>query len=252
MKIVVAVKRVVDPHIKVRPTADGLHVDLVGVKMGINPFDEVALEEALRLKESGVATEIVAVTIGSPQHQDVLRHALAMGADRAILIACEGAESLAIAHILKALSEREQPRLIMLGKQAIDDDAAEVGQMLAALLGVGQGTFASKLAVSGEHLTVTREIDGGRETLSLRLPAVVTADLRLNEPRYLKLPNLMQAKKKPIETIHPAELGVAPQRLQPRLKLLHVAEPPVRTPGIRVTSAAELIDKLRHEARVLS
>ena len=249
MKIVVAVKRVVDPNIRVRPRADGADVDIATVKMGINPFDEIAVEEALRLKEAGVATEIVAVAVGAAQSQEVLRHALAMGADRALLIETETMpQSLATAKLLQAVVEREQPRLILIGKQAIDDDAAEVGQMLAALLNVGQGTFASKLELHSDHVLVTREIDGGQQQVSLPLPAVVTTDLRLNEPRYVKLPNLMQAKKKPIEVVKAADLNVD---TAPRLTLLRVAEPPARAAGIKVSSVQELIVKLRDEAKVL-
>ncbi len=250
MKLLVAIKRVVDYNIKVRPKADGSDVDIATVKMSINPFDEVAVEEALRLKEAGIATEIVAVAVGTAQSQDVLRHALAMGVDRAILVETDAVtEPLATAKLLKAVVQREQPRLILIGKQAIDDDAAETGQMLAALLNVGQGTFASKLELTSSHVTVTREISGGQEKVSLPLPAVITADLRLNEPRYVKLPNLMQAKKKPIETVKSSDLGVD---LAPRLKLLQVAEPPARAPGIKVSSVAELVQKLRDEAKVLS
>lgn len=250
MKLLVAIKRVVDYNIKVRPKADGSDVDIATVKMSINPFDEVAVEEALRLREAGIATEIVAVAVGTAQSQDVLRHALAMGVDRAILVETGAVtEPLATAKLLKAITQREQPQLILIGKQAIDDDAAETGQMLAALLNVGQGTFASKLELTSSHVTVTREISGGQEKVSLPLPAVITADLRLNEPRYVKLPNLMQAKKKPIETVKSSDLGVD---LAPRLKLLQVAEPPARAPGIKVSSVAELVQKLRDEAKVLS
>ncbi len=250
MKLLVAIKRVVDYNIKVRAKADGSDVDIATVKMSINPFDEVAVEEALRLREAGIATEIVAVAVGTAQSQDVLRHALAMGVDRAILVETDAVtEPLATAKLLKAITQREQPQLILIGKQAIDDDAAETGQMLAALLNVGQGTFASKLELTSSHVTVTREISGGQEKVSLPLPAVITADLRLNEPRYVKLPNLMQAKKKPIETVKSSDLGVD---LVPRLKLLQVAEPPARAPGIKVSSVAELVQKLRDEAKVLS
>ncbi len=249
MKLLVAIKRVVDYNIKVRPKADGSDVDIATVKMSINPFDEVAVEEALRLKEAGIATEILAVAVGTVQSQDVLRHALAMGVDRAILVETDAvAEPLATAKLLKVIVQREQPGLILIGKQAIDDDAAETGQMLAALLNVGQGTFASKLELTADRVVVTREISGGQEKVSLPLPAVITADLRLNEPRYVKLPNLMQAKKKPIETIKSSDLGVDQA---PRRKLLRVAEPPARPPGIKVSSVPELVQKLRDEAKVL-
>jgi len=249
MKLLVAIKRVVDYNIKVRPKADGSDVDIATVKMSINPFDEVAVEEALRLKESGIATEIVAVAVGTAQSQDVLRHALAMGVDRAILIETDAVtEPLATAKLLKAVVQREQPQLTLIGKQAIDDDAAETGQMLAALLNVGQGTFASKLELTADRVVVTREISGGQEKVSLPLPAVITTDLRLNEPRYVKLPNLMQAKKKPIETLKSSDLAVDQA---PRLKLLRVAEPPARAPGVKVSGVSELLQKLRDEAKVL-
>lgn len=249
MKLLVAIKRVVDYNIKVRPKADGSDVDIATVKMSINPFDEVAVEEALRLKEAGIATEIVAVAVGTAQSQDVLRHALAMGVDRAILVETDAVtEPLATAKLLKAVVQREQPQLTLIGKQAIDDDAAETGQMLAALLNVGQGTFASKLELTADRVVVTREISGGQKKVSLPLPAVITTDLRLNEPRYVKLPNLMQAKKKPIETLKSSDLGVDQA---PRLKLLRVAEPPPRAPGIKVSSVSELVQKLRNEAKVL-
>ncbi len=248
MKVVVGIKRVVDHNIRVRPTADGSAVDTATVKMSINPFDEHAVEEAVRLKEAGVASDVVAVVVGDAKHQDVLRHALALGADRAILVETEAQlSSLASARILLAIVKREQPDLVFIGKQAIDDDAAEVGQMLAALWQVGQGTFASKLVIADGKAQVTREIDGGQETLELNLPAVVTADLRLNEPRYLKLPNLMQAKKKPLETIALADLGVDASS---QLQLLKVEEPPVRAPGVKVASVQELVEKLRNDARV--
>ncbi|MBE8716419.1 electron transfer flavoprotein subunit beta/FixA family protein [Cellvibrio polysaccharolyticus] len=249
MKVVVGIKRVVDHNIRVRPKADGSDVDTSSVKMSINPFDEHAVEEAVRLKEAGTATEVVAVAIGTAQHQDILRHALAMGADRAILIETSDVlSSLATAKVLRAVVEREQPQLVMVGKQAIDEDAAEIGQMLATLWNVGQGTFASKLVFNGNSVQVTREIDGGQETVELNLPAVVTADLRLNEPRYLKLPNLMQAKKKPLETVALADFGV---NTATKLHLLAVEEPPARAPGIKVASIQELVDKLRNEARVI-
>ncbi len=249
MKILVAVKRVVDSNVKVRIKPDGSDVDVAGAKMGINPFDENAVEEALRLKERGLASEVVAVSLGTAACQDVLRHALAMGADRAILVETDlQLQPLGIAKLLKAVVEREQPGLIILGKQAIDDDAGQTGQMLAALLGVGQGTFISALEVLDGEIRVTREIDGGTETLALRLPAVVTADLRLNEPRYVKLPNLMLAKKKPIQTYNAAEFGID---ASPRLKQLNVAHPPFRKPGIMVNSVQELVEKLRVEAKVV-
>ena len=257
MKILVAVKRVVDYNVKVRLKPDGSDVDIAGAKMGINPFDENAIEEALRLKERGHATEIVAVTLGTTACQDVLRHALAMGVDRAILVETDVLlQPLGIAKLLKAVVAREQPDLIILGKQAIDDDAGQTGQMLAALLGVGQGTFISAVDVHAQEpqgeIHVTREVDGGSETLALRLPAVVTADLRLNEPRYVKLPNLMMAKKKPIQTYNASELGLDSVDTNPRLKQLNVANPPTRKPGIKLNSVQELVEKLRGEAKVIS
>lgn len=249
MKVVVAVKRVVDFNVKVRIKPDGSDVDIAGVKMSINPFDENAVEQALRLKESGKAREVVAVTLGSSAAQDVLRHALAMGVDRAMLVETDAhLQPLGVAKLLKAVAEREQPDLIILGKQAIDSDAGQAGQMLAALLGVGQGVAISALEVWDGEIVVTREVDGGTETLALGLPAVVTADLRLNEPRYVKLPNLMMAKKKPIETIKAAELGVD---ASPRLKQIKVADPPARKAGIKVADVHELVEKLRVEAKVL-
>ncbi len=249
MKILVAVKRVVDYNIKVRIKADGSDVDIEGVKMGINPFDENALEEALRLKEKGIATEVVAVSLGTSVNQDVLRHSLAMGADRAILIeAGTDLQPLAVAKLLKSLVAREQPDLILLGKQAIDDDAGQTGQMLAALLDYPQGTFASTLKIEGSEALVTREVDGGTETIILALPAVITADLRLNEPRFVKLPNLMMARKKPIETINAAELGV---NVEARLKLIQVSEPAARKAGIKVGSVEELLNKLRTHDGIL-
>lgn len=249
MKILVAVKRVVDHNIKVRIKSDGSDVDIEGVKMGVNPFDENAIEEALRLKEKGFATEIIAVSLGGSASTDVLRHALAMGADRAILLSTDTElQPLAVAKLLKGIVEREKPELILLGKQAIDDDAGHTGQMLAALLGLPQATFASSLEIEGNTLTVVREVDGGTETLGLTLPAVVTADLRLNEPRFVKLPNLMIARKKPIETLDASELGVD---IQPRLKLVKVAEPALRKAGIKVGSVEELLNKLRAHEGVL-
>jgi electron transfer flavoprotein beta subunit len=249
MKILLAVKRVVDYNIKVRIKPDGSNVDIDGVKMGINPFDENAIEEALRLKEQGIATEIVAVSLGTSANQDVLRHSLAMGVDRAILIETNAdLQPLRVAKLLKAIVTREQPDLIILGKQAIDDDAGQTGQMLAALLNYPQGTFASTLEVNGNEVVVTREVDGGTETLALALPAVITADLRLNDPRFVKLPNLMMARKKPIETIDASELGID---LEPRLKLIQVNEPPARKVGIKVGSVEELLEKLRTHEGIL-
>jgi electron transfer flavoprotein beta subunit len=249
MKILVAVKRVVDYNVKVRVKSDGTGVETAGVKMSMNPFDEIAIEEAVRLKEKGIATEIVAVSMGVPQCGETIRTALAMGADRGILVETDvPLEPLAVAKLLKALVDREKPTLIVLGKQAIDDDMNATGQMLAALLGWPQGTFASKVTVEGETLTVTREIDGGLETVALNLPAVVTTDLRLNEPRYASLPNIMKARKKPVETIKPDSLGVDPA---PRLTIVSVAEPPVRKAGQKVGSVAELVAKLRTEAKVI-
>ena len=246
MKILVAVKRVVDYNIKVRVKPDGSDVDIAGVKMGVNPFDENAIEEALRLKEQGKATEVIAVSFGTTANQDVLRHALAMGADRAILVESEEKlQSLGVAKLLKAVVLREQANLIILGKQSIDDDAGQMGQILAALLDYPQATFASSIKLEGNEATVMREIDGGTETLTLDLPAVITADLRLNEPRFVKLPNLMMARKKPIENINAADLNLD---IQPRLTLLKVSEPPARKAGIKVNSIDELLSKLRaHE-----
>lgn len=243
MKILVAVKRVVDYNIKVRVKPDGSDVDIDGVKMSVNPFDENALEAAIRLKELHAGTEVVAVSIGSAANQDVLRHALAMGADRAILVETgTRLQTLNVAKLLKSIALREQADLIILGKQAIDDDAGQVGQMLAALLDYAQGTFASALEIEGNEILVTREVDGGTETIALTLPAVVTADLRLNEPRFVKLPNLMMARKKPIETLPAADLGA---EIKPRLTLVKVTEPPPRKTGIIVTDIEELLTKLR-------
>jgi electron transfer flavoprotein beta subunit len=248
MKLLVPVKRVVDYNVKVRVKADGTGVETANVKMSMNPFDEIAVEEAVRLKEKGIATEIVAVSIGPAQAQEQLRTALAMGADRGILVEAEGTEPLAVAKLLKAIAEREQPQVVILGKQAIDDDMNATGQMLAALLGWSQGTFASKVEVADGKAIVTREVDGGLETVSLTLPAIVTTDLRLNEPRYASLPNIMKARKKPIETVKPADLGVD---VTPRLTVLKVEEPPKRQAGRKVASVAELVDKLRNEAKVI-
>jgi electron transfer flavoprotein beta subunit len=249
MKILVPVKRVVDYNVKVRVKADGTGVETAGVKMSMNPFDEIAIEEAVRLKEKGVATEIVAISVGLPACSETIRTALAMGADRGILVETDVAvEPIAVAKILKAIADKEQPQLIILGKQAIDDDMSATGQMLAALLGWPQGTFASKVTVEDGGITVTREVDGGLETVALTLPAVVTTDLRLNEPRYASLPNIMKARKKPIDNVKPADLGVDPT---PRLTVLKVSEPPKRKAGQKVASVAELVQKLRTEAKVI-
>lgn len=249
MKVVVAVKRVVDYNVKIRVKADGTGVETANVKMSMNPFDEIALEEAVRLKEAGVVSEVIAVTLGTQICQDILRTALAVGADRAVLIDTDvELQPLAVAKCLKALVEKEQPRLVLLGKQAIDDDANQTGQMLAALLGWAQATNAFKLEMAGDQATVTREIDGGLETLVAALPVIVTADLRLNTPRYATLPNIMKAKKKSIEMMTPSELGVDPT---PRLKTLLVSDPPVRKAGMVVNSVTELVEKLRNEAKVI-
>ena len=249
MKILVPVKRVVDYNVKVRVKADGSGVDIANVKMSMNPFDEIAVEEAVRLKEKGAATEVVAVSCGVTQCQETLRTAMAIGADRAILVETdEELQPLAVAKLLKALVEKENPSLVILGKQAIDDDANQTGQMLAALLDWPQATFASKVEVQGDAVEVTREVDGGLETLKLTLPAIVTTDLRLNEPRYVTLPNIMKAKKKPLDTVKPADLGVD---VTPRLKTLKVAEPPKRSAGIKVPDVATLVDKLKNEAKVI-
>jgi len=249
MKILVPVKRVVDYNVKVRVKADGTGVETANVKMSMNPFDEIAVEEAVRLKEKGVATEIVAISVGPTAAQEQIRTALAMGADRGILVEAESTvEPLAVAKILKALVAKESPQLVLLGKQAIDDDMNATGQMLAALLGWGQGTFASKIELADGGVKVTREVDGGLETVALKLPAIVTADLRLNEPRYASLPNIMKARKKPIETVKPGDLGVD---ATPRLTVLKVDEPPKRQAGVKVGSVAELVDKLRNEAKVI-
>ena len=249
MKILVAAKRVVDANVKVRVKADGSGMDLAGAKMAMNPFDEVALEEALRLREAGKAEEVVVVSIGPAAAAETIRSGLAMGADRGILVKTdERVEPLAVAKALKAVADREAPGLVIMGKQAIDDDSNQTGQMLAALAGWPQGTFVSKVDLDGDHATVTREVDGGLETLSLPLPAVVTVDLRLNEPRYASLPNIMKAKKKPIAEVSAAELGVD---LAPRLTVVNIAEPPPRHAGKRVADVAELVDKLKNEASVL-
>ncbi|HET9146521.1 MAG TPA: electron transfer flavoprotein subunit beta/FixA family protein [Acetobacteraceae bacterium] len=249
MKLLVPVKRVVDYNVKVRVKSDGSGVETSGVKMSMNPFDEIAVEEAVRLKEKGIATEIVAVSMGLAACQETLRTALAMGADRGILVETDvELQPLAVAKLLRAIIEKEQPRLVIMGKQAIDDDMNATGQMLAALLNWPQGTFASKLVIEGETARVTREIDGGLETVALKLPAVVTTDLRLNEPRYASLPNIMKARKKPIETLRPADLGVDPA---PRLSVLKVTEPPKRGAGVKVKTVQELVEKLRNEAKVI-
>ena len=249
MKILVPVKRVVDYNVKVRVKSDGTGVETAGVKMSMNPFDEIAVEEAVRLKEKGVATEIVAISMGIAACAETIRTALAMGADRGILVETDvDLQPLAVAKLLAAISARENPGLIIVGKQAIDDDMGATGQMLAALLGWSQGTFASKITLEGDHATVIREVDGGLETVSITLPAIITADLRLNEPRYASLPNIMKARKKPIETIKPADLGVDPA---PRLTVVSVAEPPKRLAGVKVKSVAELVEKLKLEAKVI-
>ncbi|MBI1777395.1 MAG: electron transfer flavoprotein subunit beta/FixA family protein [Proteobacteria bacterium] len=249
MKILVAVKRVVDFNVKVRVKADKTGVETANVKMSMNPFDEIGVEEALRLKEAGKAAEVIAVSLGIQQCQETIRTALAMGADRGIHVLTDAElQPLAVAKLLKAVVAKEQPGLVILGKQAIDDDCNQTGQMLAALLGWAQGTFASKLVLGDGKLEVTREVDGGLETVSLVLPAVITTDLRLNEPRYASLPNIMKAKKKPIEQLTPEALGVDPK---PRLKTLKVDEPPKRKAGAKVASVAELVAKLRQEAKVI-
>jgi electron transfer flavoprotein beta subunit len=249
MKVLVPVKRVVDFNVKIRVKADGTGVELANVKMSMNPFDEIAVEEAIRLKEAGKVTEIVAVSIGPQQASETIRTALAMGADRGILVKTDGiVEPLAVAKILKSIVEAEEPRLIILGKQAIDDDCNQTGQMLAALLNWPQGTFASKVVIEGENVSVTREVDGGLQTVRLKLPAIVTTDLRLNEPRYASLPNIMKAKKKPIAEKSPADYGVD---TTPQLEILKTTEPPVRKAGGKVSSVAELVSKLKNEAGVL-
>jgi electron transfer flavoprotein beta subunit len=249
MKVLVAVKRVVDYNVKIRVKADKTGVETANVKMSMNPFDEIAVEEAVRLKEAGTVTEIVAVSMGPQQCQETLRTALAMGADRGIHVLSETElQPLAVAKLLKAIIAKEQPQLVILGKQAIDDDSNQTGQMVAALLNWPQATFASKITLSDGAAEVTREIDGGLETVALKLPAVVTTDLRLNEPRYASLPNIMKAKKKPIDPASPADLGVD---VTPRLTVLKVEEPAKRQGGVKVASVAELVDKLRNEAKVI-
>jgi len=249
MKVLVAVKRVIDYNVKVRVKADKTGVELANVKMSMNPFDEIAVEEAVRLKEGGKATEIVAVSIGPQAAQETIRTALAMGADRGILVQTDAeVQPLAVAKILKAIVEKEQPQLVILGKQAIDDDSSQTGQMLAALLGWSQATFASKVEIDGTAATVTREVDGGLETITLKMPSIITTDLRLNEPRYASLPNIMKAKKKPLDTVAPDTLGVD---MAPRLVTLKVEEPAGRKGGVKVADVAALIDKLRNEAKVI-
>ena len=249
MKILIPVKRVIDFNVKVRVKADKTGVELANVKMSMNPFDEIAVEEAVRLKEAGKATEIVIVSVGPATAQETIRTALAMGGDRGILVQTDAeVQPLAVAKILKALADQESPNLIVLGKQAIDDDSNQVGQMLAALLGWPQGTFASKVVLEADGVDVTREVDGGLETVKLKLPAVVTTDLRLNEPRYASLPNIMKAKKKTIDTMAPDALGVD---IAPRLTTLKVEEPPKRQGGVKVADVAALVDKLKNEAKVI-
>ena len=249
MKVLVPVKRVVDYNVKVRVKSDGTGVDIANVKMSMNPFDEIAVEEAIRLREAGVATEVVAVSCGLAACQETLRTALAIGADRAILVESDAElQPLAVAKLLRAVCEKEKPQAVILGKQAIDDDANQTGQMLAALLGWAQATFASKVQVADGQAQVTREVDGGLDTISVKLPAVITTDLRLNEPRYVTLPNIMKAKKKPLETLKPDALGV---NVAPRLKTLKVAEPAKRQAGVKVPDAKALVDKLRNEAKVI-
>jgi len=249
MKILVAVKRVVDYNVKVRVKSDHSGIDIANVKMSMNPFDEIAIEEAVRLKEAGVASEIVVVSAGPTPCQETLRTALAIGADKAILVETDiELQPLAVAKLLKAICDKEQAQLILLGKQAIDDDSNQTGQMLASLMDIPQGTFASKVLVENDKVNVTREVDGGLETIALTLPAVITTDLRLNEPRYVTLPNIMKAKKKPLEILKPEELGVD---IAPRLKTLRVDEPPKRAAGIMVANVAELVEKLKNEAKVI-
>lgn len=249
MKALVAVKRVVDYNVKVRVKADGSDVDIGNVKMSMNPFDEIAVEEAVRLKEAGKVSEIVAVSLGEKKCEETLRTALAMGADRAVHVETDAKlEPLAVAKLLKVVADKENPQILLLGKQAIDDDANQVAQMLAALLNAAQGTFASKVQIEGEEALVTREIDGGEETVALKLPAVISADLRLNEPRFVKLPNIMAAKKKPLEKLSPADLAVD---ISPRLNTVKFAEPKARQAGVKVADVAELVEKLKNEAKVI-
>ncbi len=250
MKVLVTVKRVIDPYVKVRVKSDGSGVETANVKMAMNPFCEIAIEQAVRMKEAGIVTEIVAVSVGVPQCQETLRTAMAMGADRGILVdAPADIEPLAVAKLVKAIIDKEQPKLVIMGKQAIDDDANQTGQMVSALLGWPQSAFTSAIAVNGDSADVTREIDGGLEKLTIKLPAVITTDLRLNEPRYVTLPNIMKAKKKPLETLKPDALGVD---ITPRLKTLKVEEPPKRGAGVKVADVAELVAKLRNEAKVIA
>jgi electron transfer flavoprotein beta subunit len=249
MKVLVPVKRVVDYNVKVRVKSDGSGVDIANVKMSMNPFDEIAVEEAVRLREKGVVTEVIAVSCGVTQCQETLRTAMAIGADRAILVeTADELQPLAVAKLLKALVDKEQPGLVILGKQAIDDDCNQTGQMLAALCDLPQATFASKVEAADGHVSVTREVDGGSETLKLSLPAIITTDLRLNEPRYVTLPNIMKAKKKPMELLKPADLGVD---IKAHLKTLKVSEPPKRSAGIKVPDVATLVSKLKNDAKVI-
>ncbi len=249
MKVLVLVKRVVDYNVKVRVKADQSNVDIANVKMSMNPFDEIAIEEATRLREKGAATEVIAVSCGVTQCQETLRSAMAIGADRAILVEDAGdLQPLAVAKLVKALCDKEQPQLVILGKQAIDDDSNQTGQMLAALLGWPQATFASKVEIDGSNAVVTREVDGGLETITVKMPAIITTDLRLNEPRYITLPNIMKAKKKQLDVFKPADLGVD---TAPRLTLLKASEPPVRKAGIKVPDVATLIEKLKNEAKAI-
>lgn len=249
MKALVAVKRVVDYNVKVRVKADGSDVDIGNVKMSMNPFDEIAVEEAVRLKEAGKVSEIIAVSLGEKKCEETLRTALAMGADRAVHVETDAKlEPLAVAKLLKAVADKENPQILLLGKQAIDDDANQVAQMLAALLNAAQGTFASKVQIEGEEALVTREIDGGEETVTLKLPAIISADLRLNEPRFVKLPNIMAAKKKPLEKLSPADLAVD---ISPRLNTVKFTEPKARQAGVKVADVAELVEKLKNEAKVI-
>ena len=249
MKVLVPVKRVIDYNVKVRVKADETGVELANVKMSMNPFDEISIEEAIRLKEAGTVEEVVAVSIGVQQCQETIRTALAMGADRGIHVLHDGdLEPLVVAKVLKVLADKEGPSIIIVGKQAIDDDSNQTGQMLAALLGWGQATFVSKIDIDGENIKATREVDGGLETLTVKIPAVLTTDLRLNEPRYASLPNIMKAKKKPIDQVTPDDLGVDPSN---RLQVLKVSEPPTREAGVKVSDVGELVDKLRNTAKVI-
>ena len=250
MKVIVAVKRVIDYNVKIRVKSDGTGVETNNVKMSMNPFDEIAVEEAIRMQEAGTAKETIAVSIGPKQCQETLRTAMAMGIDRGILIETEeDVQPLAVAKILKVVVEREEPKIVMLGKQAIDDDSNQTGQMLAALLGWAQGTFACEIEITDEGLKVSREVDGGIQTVRLTMPAIITSDLRLNEPRYVKLPNIMKAKKKPLDIMSPDELGVD---ITPRLTIVKVSEPPAREEGVKVADVNELVEKLRNEAKVLA